>query len=76
MNAAERLPVSRKQWERSRELYLKAFGALESLAEERLNLDTESRDALNETRDALERFDHLRFAQPIDDERVEGRATR
>jgi outer membrane protein TolC len=56
--------MGRAQRQRCRELYEAAARALNSLAEERLNLGVETRDELNTARSALERFDAQRCAQP------------
>lgn len=57
-------PMGAAQRARCRELYDVARRALESLAEERLNLDGRTRDTLNECRGKLEEFDSLRCFQP------------
>ena len=54
--------MSWKQENRIDDLIGQARGALNSLAEERLNLDKESRDALNNARHALAEFE-LEFVQ-------------
>ena len=46
------------------ELYRTASAALRALAEERLNLSFETRDALNAARGAVQFFDYCRRRQP------------
>lgn len=53
-----------EQNRRFRELYRKAFVALESLSEERLNLAADTRAALDKTRGSLELTDAFRLMQP------------
>lgn len=56
--------MSQRQHNRCYAQYCRAKGALETLAERPLNLDPETRQALDEARGALERFDYLRSLQP------------
>lgn len=58
-------PQSVEQRDRCIELYIVARRALESLAEERLNLGGETRDAPDRTRGCLEEFDAARMRQPV-----------
>ena len=58
--------MSREQKRRSATLYQNAACILATLAEERLNLDHETRAALNRARSALEEFDALRMNQPTE----------
>jgi len=57
-------PISNSQFRRARALYKRAKEALDILSEERLNLGVETRDALNESRSALESFDYHLLQQP------------
>ena len=54
-----------EQRDRCIECYNVAAKALTALSEERLNLDHETREALNRCRGALEEFDACRMAQPV-----------
>jgi hypothetical protein len=65
-------PQSTKQRERCRDLYKTAKLALDFLAEERLNLGSDTRACLDETRGSLEQFDYWLSQQPINDALVEG----
>lgn len=58
-------PQTVEQRDRCIELYNMARRALEALAEERLNLGGETRDALDRTRGCLEEFDYARMQQPV-----------
>lgn len=58
-------PQTVEQRDRCIALYNTARHALESLAEERLNLGGETREALHRCRGALEEFDACRMAQPV-----------
>ena len=58
--------MSREQKRRSATLYQNAARILATLAEERLNLDSDTRAALNRARGALEEFDTLRMYQPTE----------
>lgn len=53
------------QRDRCIELYNTARRALEALAEERLNLDPETRESLDRCRGELETMDAARMAQPV-----------
>ena len=59
------IPQSLEQRSRCRLLYEQARLALLTLSEECLNLDPETREALNRCRGALEEFDACRLAQPL-----------
>ena len=61
------IPMTRIQKARAYDLYKVAKEALEALANERLNLAVETRDALNDVRGALECFDSLRGSQPVEE---------
>ena len=56
---------SETQRDRCIELYITARLALEALAEERLNLGREAREALDRCRGELETMDAARVAQPV-----------
>lgn len=64
--------MTRQQSRRCFEKYKVAADALESLAEGALNLDGDTRAALDRARGALEEFDSLRCAQPLFAEESEG----
>jgi hypothetical protein len=57
-------PMSFAQSNRAHDLYMDAKRALNQLSEDRLNLDTLTRAALDRARDELEQFDFLRAQQP------------
>jgi hypothetical protein len=57
-------PISHSQLRRARTLYRQAKAALDTIAEERLNLDPDTRYALDESRSALETFDYRLLQQP------------
>lgn len=58
------LAMTVDQHRRCAKAYHNARGFLEILAESPLNLDVETRRALDDCRGALERFDYLRSQQP------------
>jgi len=59
------VPVSPEQRRRIDSLTKQAVDALNILAEERLNLDSYSRDTLNEARGAVARFEYEVCQQPV-----------
>ena len=62
-----RLPRSYIQRARAVKLTKDAIDALNCLAEERLNLDSESRQALDDARQAVSVFDYAISQQPAQD---------
>lgn len=60
-----RLPMSRDQRRRLDGLIKQAIDGLNIAAEERLNLDSDSRDCLDQARQAVSTFDFIVSGQPV-----------
>lgn len=66
--AARRLPMARWQRDRLNGLIKQAADALNIAAEERLNLDTDSRAQLDAARQEISTLDFIAAQQPINTE--------